>query len=189
MKSVEEIDRMKPSKLRHELRTRGLDHTEVLRDKLKDLMKKEEETKSTAKGGDVSNYDSTKRLSDNTASKGISTRSQFKDHLQEVVEDEEDKQHKRKYEEEVEERARDLMKMKNSMPEATNGDEVKDAETFDVEEILDIQITGRRYKKRRLLIRWKGYPPEDDLWVDEFNLDLPIEEYALSEKAKGKLNG
>lgn len=189
MKSIEEVDRMKPSKLRHELRTRGYDHDQVLRDKLKDLMKKEEETKSTAKEGEVFNHDLTKRLSDNTTPGGVFTRSQFKDHLQEVVEDEEDRQHKRKYGKEVEERAKDLMKMKNSLPEAANGEEVKDAETFDVEEILDVEITGRRYKKRKFLIRWRGYASDEDLWVDESNLDLPIEEYELSEKAKGKLNG
>src|SRR5271170_2332235 len=44
---------------------------------------------------------------------------------------------------------------------------IGDQEEYDVEEILD---TRRRWNRREYLVKWKGYPSEDNTWEPEKNL-------------------
>lgn len=54
-----------------------------------------------------------------------------------------------------------------------------DAE-YDVEKILDIRVfmpPNSKTPSRELKIRWSGYTEEHDMWVDESNLALNLDEY------------
>ena len=50
-------------------------------------------------------------------------------------------------------------------------------ELFVVECILDIR--GTKKGKRMLLVRWKGYDSNEDSWIPESNLSLPLSEYDM----------
>jgi hypothetical protein len=46
-----------------------------------------------------------------------------------------------------------------------------DSETYEVEKILDHRSDSRG--RRRFLVQWAGYGPEDNTWEDEENLACP----------------
>ena len=67
-------------------------------------------------------------------------------------------------------------------------DEENDETDYDVEMIMDIRLDEKSGKaKRQFLIRWTGYGVEDDQWIDETMLALPIDEYKHSDVVKTKL--
>jgi len=61
---------------------------------------------------------------------------------------------------------------------------------YDVEEILDMEteVNGLR-KDRKFLVKWKGYGPEENSWVEEKDLNLSFEKYKHSSTLLSKLNG
>jgi Chromo (CHRromatin Organisation MOdifier) domain len=58
-------------------------------------------------------------------------------------------------------------------------DIIEDQPEWEVEQILKHQTYGR-WKKKQYLIRWKGYSPTHDLWVNEEDMhaDDLLQEYA-----------
>eukprot|EP00210_Caulerpa_lentillifera_P006240 g5961.t1 len=172
MGRIENVDDMKPSKIRRELTDRGFKPEEILREKLKELIQKEPSNGNNVEKGSPSNQ--------------VFTRSQAKETS--------DQQEHKKI---IEETAKDLLRLKEisvdipynkDLNEAPN-EASNDGQCYDVEKILDVRTKGKKRKKRQYYVRWSGYTSNDDLWIDESNLDLPIEEYALSDKVKRKING
>ena len=45
-------------------------------------------------------------------------------------------------------------------------DLVNNAEEYKVEKVLDSRLFGRRWRLQ-YLVRWKGYPDSDNMWVDK----------------------
>ena len=45
-------------------------------------------------------------------------------------------------------------------------DLVDNAEEYEVEKILDSRLFGRRWRLQ-YLVKWKGYPDSDNMWVDK----------------------
>ena len=58
-------------------------------------------------------------------------------------------------------------------PELIDGEE-----EYEVEEIINHRHTGRN-RKKQYLVKWIGYPPSENSWVDESDLHSPdlLEEY------------
>jgi hypothetical protein len=51
-------------------------------------------------------------------------------------------------------------------------EEIEGEERYKVEQVIDERDFGRN-KKKQYLVRWKGYAPAHDQWVDEKDLDAP----------------
>jgi hypothetical protein len=51
-------------------------------------------------------------------------------------------------------------------------EEIEGEERYEVEQIIDERDFGRN-KKKQYLVRWKGYAPAHDQWVDKKDLDAP----------------
>ncbi|KAK0173017.1 hypothetical protein PV328_006272 [Microctonus aethiopoides] len=60
----------------------------------------------------------------------------------------------------------DNAKKNNDEDQSDNEDE-----EFEVEKIIDVYF--KKNKSREFLIRWKGFPPSDDTWEPEANLNCP----------------
>ena len=45
-------------------------------------------------------------------------------------------------------------------------DLVDNAEEYEVEKVLDSRLFGRRWRLQ-YLVKWKGYPDSDNMWVDK----------------------
>lgn len=75
-----------------------------------------------------------------------------------------------------------LRKLSSSSSEENIDDEDEEEEMYEVEKILDHKVDSKG--RRRFLLKWKGYPNEENSWEYEENLDCPklLTEYL--EKAK-----
>eukprot|EP00210_Caulerpa_lentillifera_P007152 g6842.t1 len=195
MSRIEDVNNMKPSKLRHELKIRGFDALDVLRDKLKDILEKEKGVKNVEIYGSIFKYSKNEIFALESREQGEATCSEIKEHLGKVLTQVEGSSSRKvadtsQREKNIQETAKILMKVKKSMENMENTKyETSEAQSYEVEMVLDMrfEINKEKEKRREFLVRWQGFGPDKDSWVKETDMDLPIQKYNLSEKLKEKL--